>query len=234
MYNLYTDLPIYLKTHNQNPVKEHHMTVIQQQQTPAKVSNRSYYHVTGKTAYNTYSPLKIGDIFEVGNKSNPFFAFFENYERQITLEQGNVPALHFLRLVAEGHRTINDPKGFAMEALNIAKHFQMLSRELLLEEVRLKTNPSAPSRYTALWVVNTAEQAKLWMSILNREDIKIAKLKLTGTVLTVDSRLMVSDSEKLGVSYDKATQYWRGNTGANPKLETLFTGSVEVMNFIEL
>ena len=197
-----------------------------------QLSDATYYHVTGGSIQNLHKPLMSGTILNIGEQHNPFYSFYETYERKYPINGRDYRAIRLLELVAAGHVALEDIRWFAGEATKIAKHFQMLSREFLLEEVRLKFAPDAPSRRTALWVVPNYDLAKLWYEKLGRENMRIAKLSLTGKAIEVDSALMVSDSERLSISYQNAERYWLGERSHNPEPETLFSGRAEVVAII--
>jgi hypothetical protein len=107
----------------------------------------------------------------------------------------------------------------------------MLVRELIMEQVRIKIAPDAPSRQRCLWLADTLDEAKSWQARLGGGSI--ARLQVRGTVHRADASHLLGDSEPLTVTYDRASKYWRGENSNAPELETLFCGSAKVLAISE-
>ncbi|MFC3053140.1 DUF2441 domain-containing protein [Kordiimonas pumila] len=196
------------------------------------IQSGEYFHVVHRKNYIPYEPLQEGDSFSVGTEINPFFRYYEKArEYKVKGPDGpmTVPALRFLADIKHGRIKCPDlPK----QALSIANHYNTLARELILEEVRLRINPKAPSRKTCLWVSENLELALIWKKkIIGRS--RVMRLRLEGSFHTGDARLMMNESEPLSVAYSKAERYWHGDMSDRPLPETLFSGSATVLEEIK-
>ncbi len=109
--------------------------------------------------YNQHSPMTIGTSLEVGNRSNPFFGFYEGVCRYaVTTREGivQVPALKFLKSVSRGEITCPELPRIAVD---VAEHYLILAREIIMEQVRREIAPDVPSRQTCLWLTDTLDAA---------------------------------------------------------------------------
>lgn len=196
-----------------------------------KVSGKHFFHVTRDLPYNKNPPIAPSMKLKIGDNHNPFFGFYENVrEYPVDTPEGqiNCKALRFLKLVRDGE--INCP-GLAQIAHEVAEHYVMLVRELIMEEVRKDVAPNAPSRQSCLWVLETVDQAKYWQQRLGGTS-RIARLQLYGVVHHADASLLLGDSEPLSVTYERAHAYWRGEMSENPESEALFRGKATVIDTV--
>lgn len=195
---------------------------------PEQVTEATLFHVTRKLIYNSYEPLQPGSTIAAGPHHNPFFGF---YERQrtlpVTMPDGqviNYAAVTWIRAVRDGHLNPGNLRG---DAYDLVMHFQMLSRELIMEMTRLETAPTAPSRLRCLWTVTSLNDARRWLRTLGGEG-RILELSATGVIATVDSKLLVGDSEPFSQTQANARRYWHEEQTNTPDLETLFEGTAVV------
>lgn len=192
------------------------------------VQDGIFYHVAHNKKYVRREPLSKGVSFTAGAEVNPFFGFYDRARTYTVHKNGEnveVPALKFLRDAKRGRITGTDlPK----EAYNIANHYSMLARELIMEEVRLEIAPDAPSRKSCLWVVDDLSLAAYWQRKIGGKS-RLVKLSLTGTLHKGDAKFLLNESEPLPKTYEKAKAYWRGEMSADPLPEFLFAGAAMVV-----
>lgn len=196
-----------------------------------KVENFEFFHVTRNLFYSTEAPLKKGDRIDIGDKHNPFYSFYEKSRSySVNTEKGNVqvPAIKFLSAVASGE--INCPN-VAQVSLEVAQHYMMLSRELIMEQVRQEVDPEAPSRQSCLWITETMHEAKHWQERLGG-DSKVVRFQVTGVTHRADASLLLGDSEPISETLRKARLYWRGKHTDKPEWETLFEGTASVIEIM--
>jgi len=187
-----------------------------------------YYHVAHNKNYVQRTPLSVGTEFEVGHETNPYFGYYDKARTYNVHKDGKnirVPALKFLRSFKNG--TIMGPD-LPKQAYNIANHYSMLSRELIMEEVRRELVPDAPSRKSCLWVVDSLSLAAYWQRKIGGRS-RLMKLSLTGKMHKGDAKLLMNESEPLADTYEKARQYWLGEQTEDALPEILFAGKVLVL-----
>jgi hypothetical protein len=191
------------------------------------VENMTVFHVAHNKNYVRREPLKMGQKIEVGKATNPFMGYYDK-ARTYSVKHGNttqkIPALKFLREVNKGKIECAD---IARQAHKIANHYSMLSRELIMEEIRLQIAPTAPSRKTCLWVVDELPLAEYWSKKIGGTS-QIVKLSLTGCIHRCDAKHLMNESEPLADTYAKAERYWLGQVSKDPLPEILFAGSATV------
>lgn len=198
---------------------------------PKKVMDLELLHVTCNHFYSNESPLKDGDRIEVGVRNNPFYSFYEQGRSYpVNTQDGeiHVPAIKFLSAVARGE--ISCPK-LSEISVEVAQHYVMLSRELIMEQVRREVASEAPSRQSCLWMTETLEEARYWQRRLIRES-RIVRLRVTGTIHRTDASLLLGDSEPISVTFSRARSYWLGEHTDNPEPEILFQGTASVIEIL--
>jgi len=192
------------------------------------ITDRVFYHVAHNKNYVRRKPLSVGLVFKVGQETNPFFGYYDK-ARTYTVKKDDknvvVPALKFLRDAKKGRITGTD---LPRQAYNIANHYSMLARELIMEEVRLQITPNAPSRKTCLWVVDDLGLAAYWARKIGGKS-RLVKLSLSGQAHRCDAKFLMNESEPLAATYEKATAYWQGDMTDDPLPEILFSGTATVL-----
>lgn len=191
-----------------------------------QVNDRTFYHVTVAKPYK--QAFVQDQVVQVGQQPNPFFGFYEG-SREYPVTQGDgsvlqVKAVAFLTHVRDG--AINSPQ-FAAIATEVATHYVMLARELVMEQIREDEFPCAPSRQRCLFVCNSLEEAHYWQQRIGDGGV-VCSLRCSGTIHRADARLLLGDSEPLSVTKERSRQYWRGEASNNPEWETLFEGDAVV------
>jgi hypothetical protein len=196
-----------------------------------QVTDRKLYHVTVAKPYK--QPFTAGQAVRIGDTNNPFFQFYEGSREYPITHNGamvNVKAVAWLRQVRDG--TINtSPDILARIGTEVAIHYVMLCRELIMEEIRrdeFKSEP--PSRQRCLYACDTLDEAQYWNQRIG-ENGTICELTCTGSIHRADAKLLLGDSEPLSLTRDRARAYWRGEAGEAPELETLFVGKATVTGF---
>ncbi|MBI1274691.1 DUF2441 domain-containing protein [bacterium] len=192
---------------------------------------KKLYHVTRKLPYSPHPELIVGSQITVGKSQNPFFGFY-NGERvyEVDTPSGKIPckAIRFLNAVKNGEVQCPNLPQIACE---VASHYLMLARELIMEEVRKDTAPDAPSRQSCMWMARTVDDARVWQAKLNGPS-KIIEFKVDGKIHEADAGHLLGDSEPLSVTYDRARKYWLSEVSSKPEPELLFSGVAEVIRII--
>jgi hypothetical protein len=191
------------------------------------VSGRRLFHLTETKPYK--QAFIIGQVAKIGESYTPFFGFYEGSRTYpVTVENGatvQVPAVKFLKQVQAGN--INCPI-LPTIAAEVAQHYVMLCRELIMEEIRLaEFEGKPPSRQRCLYACESVDEARYWKQLVGPGSA-ICELACTGTIHRADASLLLGDSEPLSVTRDRARRYWRGEAGESPQWETLFVGEIKV------
>jgi hypothetical protein len=175
-----------------------------------------------KQAFTAGQRVKIGDAY------TPYFGYYEKpREYPVTQPDGsiiNIRANAFLRQVKEGK--INCPN-LAAIADEVATHYNMFVRELIMEQLRLQEFPDVPSRQRCLFLTENLDEARTWKERVKDPAI-ICSIECTGTIHRADANLLLSDSESLSVTQDRGRRYWRGELSEDPHREILFIGDATV------
>ncbi|MGY4289144.1 hypothetical protein ACVWXO_008364 [Bradyrhizobium sp. LM2.7] len=195
-----------------------------------QVSGRKLFHLTETKPYK--HALVMGQIIKIGDGYTPFFGFYESVlTYPVTLGDGSsvqIPAVQFLKEVRAG--SVNCPT-LPTVATEVAQHYVMLCRELIMEDIRLtEFNGEPPSRQRCLYACDSVVQARSWKQHVGPAST-ICELTCSGTIHRVDASLLLADSEPLSVTRERARKYWRGEAGENPQWETLFAGEAKVTEF---
>ena len=197
------------------------------------VQNHKLFHLTETKIYKR--AFSSGQQVSIGTNDNPYFAFFEgareyNVADNQTGRIFRVKAVDWLKRVRD--KTINTShEELARIAAEVAAHYVMLCREIIMEEIRREEfNSNPPSRQRCLYACDTLSEAQEWKRLVGL-DSTVCELTCTGTVFRADSNLLLGDSEPLSVTKDRARKYWRGESSASPQWETLFVGDAAVTGF---
>lgn len=201
------------------------------------VVNERFFHINSAPPYSTYPLLKVGDMVEVGKTTNPFFGFYETRTRTYDITENNQPVpvggLTWLKRVQAGTLAPNNAITLVNIAVDVAKHFHMLARELLWENVRLSAFPSAPSRQRCMFLLENLDNLPLWQRMLSNRPANLVEMTATGRILHVDQNWLPPDDERLPSLYDKARRYWEGEMTGNPTREVLFEGKATVDRIVQ-
>lgn len=197
------------------------------------VKDYKLYHVTVTKPYKR--AFAANQTVCAGNSYNPFFQFYENAREYCVTNRSTgaiipVKAVAWLRQVQEGNIQV-PPEALANNALEVARHYVMLCRELLMEEIRREEfNGDPPSRQRCLYACETVAEAQFWNRRIGGGGT-ICELTCSGIIHRADASLLLGDSEPLSVTKERARQYWRGEIGQNPEMETLFVGEAVITGF---
>jgi Protein of unknown function (DUF2441) len=194
------------------------------------VQGKRLYQVTVTNNYKV--AFVAGQTVQVGRYQNPFFKFYES-SMEYPIIDSQMGTTVMLNCVEWIHRVRNKTVQtsydvLAEKAFEVSQHYMMLARELVMEQIRVEEfDGRPPSRQTCLFLTESIEEAHGWLPLLGGQGA-ICELVCTGIIHRADSRLMVTVSEPLSITKDKARDYWRGGVGAAPRIEVLFQGEAVV------
>ena len=106
----------------------------------------------------------------------------------------------------------------------------------MLELIRLREFPEAPSRLRGIWLVSDLKTLALWRTRLQQQDMQVQFVEVVATGLAheCDASFILGDSESLDESERKARDYWSGKMashGGEP--EVLFAGEITVTRILD-
>ena len=144
-----------------------------------QVSGRKLLHLTETKPYK--QALVMDQVVRIGESYTPYFGFYEGSRTYpVTLENGTtvqMPAVKFLKQVRAGN--INCPT-LPTIAAEVAVHYVMLCRELIMEDIRLaEFNGEPPSRQRCLYACESIDEARQWKQLVGPSST-ICELTCTG------------------------------------------------------
>jgi hypothetical protein len=133
-----------------------------------RVSGRKLFHLTETKPYK--NAFVADQVVQIGESYTPFFGFYEGARTYpVTVENGTtvqVPAVKFLKQVLAGNIKSQMLPTIAAE---VAQHYVMLCRELIMEEIRLaEFDGRPPSRQRCLYACESVEEARYWKQLVGQ------------------------------------------------------------------
>ncbi len=200
-------------------------------------ANQNYYHINRLVSWSPYDQLNVGEQVDVGGASNPFFRLFETQRVSYTVtgDDGNdmeVPGIAFLSAAREG---IITPGDLAATADEVSRHFMKYVRELIWEDVRRKEFPHLPSRQRCMWLIPNLDGVKFWLRRMGVEQrFQVLKVQIQGRVHKASESYLLTDSEPMEETIQKARQYWLGVVEQTETEEIIFEGRMRVVEVMPL
>ncbi|MCL2341971.1 MAG: DUF2441 domain-containing protein [Firmicutes bacterium] len=183
------------------------------------------YHIHKKGYYDNI--WKIGSKFEVGLSVNSFTEISLNFESKILIEGVKYPFLN----VYNHYKSLRDIQN-QLNLLNTANDFineyQMLIRELGLEEVRQDTFSELPSRKHCIWLCRE-NQLDYWKEMLHGE-FEIFKVKIFEKCFKTRNYFIPLPTDSYNTILQQAVKYWGySNEVENEDDEYLYIGKLEII-----
>jgi hypothetical protein len=194
-----------------------------------QVVEREFFHVARATSY---PPLRDGQVLTVGDANNPFFNGLDKQLDVPIIENGQrveIPPGEWLKRAREGRfYPAPTPEVVAEIGFVATRHYAILCRELVMEDIRAREFRDAPSRQRCLYLCETPEEAATWRRDHLGGNGNIVRLACTGAIHHGDASIMLRDGEALWSVIANAHRYWRSETTAQPQREILFAGTARV------
>lgn len=121
----------------------------------------------------------------------------------------------------------------AKQTRDILHNYQILSRELTLEEIRKEFYSDRVSRKNCIWLCEK-KQLEYWKDIL-KDSINVFKVRATGKVFKSNDKLLPDLAMSYNDQVEQAHKYWAPKyTELNDeKSEFLFIGHLEVLEKVD-
>ncbi|XUA17448.1 DUF2441 domain-containing protein [Citrobacter sp. OP27] len=205
-----------------------------------KLAEDYFYITSSKTEkWNTFPPLKVGDVATTGAK-NPFFNFFlssnlptERVENGDAIEQWSW--MRFLGAIRNGDMlTGMSQQDIATRGHYLAMHFCKYTRELIWESVRREHFPDKPSRQKCLWVCHGIENLEYWKPHLNvdQSNLRVYRVALDGNTHEASNEYLMNDDIPYEQAIKMAHRYWNGEISNPVAKETLFEGDMKIIELL--
>lgn len=197
--------------------------------------NQDYYHINRLMPYSPYGLLHVGDEMNVGGSSNPFFRFFETQRvaYPVGMDDGSViqvPGMELLHAVKTGAIPDTTTDTLAAIADEVARHFMKYVRELIWEDIRKKEFPHLPSRQRCVWLIPNQDGVKFWLRWMGIEqDFQVLRVQVQGRLHKASESYLLTDSEPMKETIQKARQYWLGIVEEAETEEIIFEGRMRVV-----
>ncbi len=203
-----------------------------------KINGQSFYHINKKPFYSAFPIMQKGTTYNFSpHKFNPFFGYYENFPDLWAMSipkrspEDKISSIESLRLFSN---FMGNPVNFPQKAYEIAKHYLLLAREMVLEKVRIEKCPNAPSRQSCIFLIDSDNDIQKWKSeLIAGDEYQILEVFATGNAIKVDSSYLPVGHEPISEWELKASKYWGCDLSNNPCMEILFEGDVIVEKVLE-
>lgn len=196
-----------------------------------------YFHINRVVNRPSTKMWNVGDTIEIGRKVNPYFSFMESERKTYTvrmfdLTTQKLSGKQLLNAVCSGQASCLN---VAEIALDIVDHLVTYVREIIWEDIRKSEFPHLPSRQRCIWLIADVEGLKFWLQNLDLEEqvFQILKVKVEGKLHIANDEHLLTDSEPMLKTIERARQYWSGSKDNATSREILFEGNLTVLDIVD-
>lgn len=184
----------------------------------------------------TTRDYKVGDIIEFGKERNyqAERVFKTNY-RMLGAENGMAEMFLEEKLKKKKKLSKEDMKNIC----NILWNYGFSMRELGYEICRQLYYKDKPSRLTAMFLCEKAEEAKCYLTTAQQKgtdtDPKVIGVKLKGNLLKTSNSFNMRGGKSIDEFIEQAHDYWKGvgdDFSDKKSIEYLFEGTAEIVEII--
>lgn len=173
---------------------------------------------------------KVGNEFEVGNEKNNFTKFSFNFESNILIEGVKYPYKNVYDYY-EQNGNILGKINLLNEANIFISEYQILVRELGMEEIRRSMFPKLPSRQSCIWLCRK-EQINYWKKFIN-EEVEVFEVEINNNVFKTRNSLIPLPTDSYQKILEKSKLYWNeNNMDENEDDEYLYVGKLKIIKKI--
>lgn len=180
---------------------------------------------------------KVGDILEFGKQRNYQAERVFATDYKMIGAQNDMPEMFVEQKLKKKKKLKHDE---AKVICDILWNYGFSMRELGMEICRQKFYPKEPSRFTAMFLCKTMQEAKNYLSTAkskgNDSQPKVVKVKLNGKLLQTSNSFNMRGGKSLDEFIEQAHSYWKGvddNFENKDSIEYLFEGTAEVIEIFE-
>ncbi len=188
-------------------------------------SKKKLYHI--HKLNNNDEIWKVGNELEFGKEKNNFTKTAFEFEYKIMLENAYYPYLNVYDYYGS-RQAISDLLNLLPASKSFINEYQILVRELGMEEIRKEEFSLLPSRRNCIWLCRE-NQIDFWKKFLG-DDIEIYELEIFNSVFKTRNALIPLPSDSYKQILKKSKQYWSYNsTVENEDDEYLYTGKLKIV-----
>lgn len=190
--------------------------------------NKILYHIHRKNCNNEL--WQVGNEFVVGNENNKFVDYSFNFDSLILIGDKKYP----FKNIYVHYDKIEDKIKLLDIANNIIKEYQILIRELGMEEIRKKFYPNLPSRQKCIFLCGK-KQIEHWKKEISNgdgtKDIEVFKVEIFNEPFKSRDSFLPLPSDSYNTILKKAKLYWSAKDDSeNEDDEYLYVGEIRVIN----
>ncbi|ENS0910021.1 DUF2441 domain-containing protein [Escherichia coli] len=122
-------------------------------------------------------------------------------------------------------------KDIATIGHELAMHFCKYTRELIWESVRVEHYEKLPSRQKCLWLAHGENNLEYWKQNLGlgADDRTIFRVEVDGITHEASDEHLMRDDIPYTEALNNAHRYWRGDISNSLAKETLFMGTMRIV-----
>ena len=187
------------------------------------------YHIHRKNCKDEL--WKVGNEFEVGLENNIFFDFSLNFNSLILINNQKYPFFAVYDYYKE-QRDIENQINLLNTSKDFINEYQLLIRELGMEEIRKNFYPHLPSRQKCIWLCRK-NQINYWKKFISGK-LEIFEIEIFDIPFKSRNSLISLPSDSYNTILDKAQLYWSEiNYIDNEDDEYLYVGKLKIISKIE-
>lgn len=190
-----------------------------------------FYHIHKKG--NLDNEWKAGNTIDFGKEYNQFFLESLLINSKIIYKDKEYPIENLYNYFINN----NDYNSILKLTNNynaLLSEYQILIRELGLEQIRNKYYPNLPTRQKCIWLCRN-NQIDYWKKRINDDNIKIFKIKIFNKPSRFNEARLPLPSDSYSEILKKAKDYWTyNNEFEDEKDEYLYIGKITILEEIKL
>jgi hypothetical protein len=165
---------------------------------------QTFYHIQTSAAHTEgLRPFVVGQTQTIGGGHNPYYSS--------------------IRISATRQRA-------DVSSTDVLRHYAVMLRESVFENIRLKNYASLPSRNQCIWLTDSLPSARYWMGRIPHHGEKrlLEVAALDGMFHQANEGHLTNGHENIDEIEQRAHQYWKGEPGTG-RSEILFVGKLTVI-----
>ena len=165
-----------------------------------------YFHVDTQSSHRArWKQLCVGQQIKIGNDPNPIYTNWMNSATRI---------------------------GQDITASDVEKNYVVMLREMVFENIRLLKHANLPSRKNCIWLCDSEEHARYWISRVPHTGKKriIEIEQLDGSLHKGYEQHLTNNRENISELENRAMSYWSGS--GSGQYELLATGLLRVVRVL--